>query len=55
MNQVVQILMNRDELTRQQAEEEVGFAMVRVKDGEDPEGVLWDLGLEPDYIFDIIP
>ena len=47
--------MERDELTKQQAEEEVGFAMSRVRKGEDPEEVLWDLGLEPDYLFDIIP
>lgn len=26
----------------------------RVDDGEDPEEVLYDVGLEPDYLFDLI-
>ena len=55
MNRVVEVLMNRDELTKAQAEEEVMWARKRVWQGEDPEEILFeDFGLEPDYIFDII-
>ncbi len=53
-NEVVKVLMERDELTKQKAEEEVMWMRNRVMQGEDPEEVLYDLGLEPDYIFDII-
>ena len=53
-NEVVKVLMDRDELTKQAAEEEVMWMRKRVSEGEDPEEVLYDSGLEPDYIYDII-
>lgn len=54
MNEVVRILMNRDEMTESEANEVVNECRERICNGEDPEEVLYDLGLEPDYIFDLI-
>lgn len=54
MNQIVKILMDRDEMSEKEAQEELMWAQQRVHEGEDPEEVLLDLHLEPDYIFDII-
>lgn len=52
---IVDVLMKRDGLTREDAEEEKRIAFERVFiDGEDPEEVLLDLGLEPDYYEDLI-
>lgn len=55
-NSVIEILMRRDELTRQEAEEvieEVGELMIENPD--DAAEILMDeLGLEMDYLFDIL-
>ena len=53
MNRVVRILMRRDDLTREEAEEMVAECREALNAGD------WDaiseyLGLEDDYIFDII-
>jgi len=53
-SELVGIFMNRDELTRDEAEDFVSELKERVADGENPEEVLYDEGLEPDYIFDIM-
>ncbi len=56
MNQIVEVLMKRDGLTRREAEK----VLRRVKEGfnpqtDDPEEVLaYEFGLEPDYIFDLL-
>ena len=59
MNKIVQILMNRDDITEQEAEELINDAREAMEDCDyDPtecELILQqDLGLEPDYLFDII-
>lgn len=55
MNEIVRILMNRDNMTKAEAEDYVKECRERIiYNGEDPEEVLYDLGLEPDYIFDLI-
>ena len=55
MNAIVKILMERDGLTQREAEQEVKEARVRVRNGEDPEEILYDeFGLEPDYVFDLM-
>lgn len=54
MSELVRIFMNRDELTREEATELVEEMRERVLDGENPEEVLYDEGLEPDYIFELI-
>lgn len=54
MREIERILMNRDELAEEEARETVAEAREAIFDGENPEDVLYDLGLEPDYIFDLI-
>lgn len=52
---IIQVLMNRDGYSRQEAEEMIEEARQRVAEGEDPEEILYaDFGLEPDYIFDLL-
>jgi hypothetical protein len=54
-NPIVSILMARDALSRKAALELLEDAREEVLDGADPEEVLLDsLGLEPDYLFDLI-
>ncbi len=57
MKDIISILMHRDGLTRQQAQEAFDEAkeaiFEAIDDDHDPEEVLADLlGLEPDYIFE---
>ena len=55
MNTIVRILMTRDKMSRPEAEELLEQCREMVNDGENPEDVLLDeLGLEPDYIFDLL-
>ena len=54
MNEIVKILMRRDEMSEEEAMETYAEAREAIADGEDPEEVLYDLGLEIDYIFDLI-
>lgn len=58
-NQVVQILMKRDKLVLNDAIQQVldtaAEMLDAIAEGDDPEEILMDnLGLEPDYIFEII-
>jgi len=53
-NELVKIFMERDEMTQQEAKEYVEELKERVAEGEDPEEVLYDEGLEPDYVFDLL-
>lgn len=54
-NQIIQILMQRDGMTKAEAKELVDEAKEAVYNGEDPEEILLEwFGLEPDYIFDLI-
>ena len=51
-----QVLMRRDGLTNEEAAELIDEARNRVYEGDDPEEILHEeFGLEPDYIFDILP
>ncbi|SHI61131.1 hypothetical protein SAMN02745671_01141 [Anaerovibrio lipolyticus DSM 3074] len=54
MNELVRIFMERDKMTKQEAVEYVKDMRKRVWEGEDPEEVLYEEGLEPDYVFDLI-
>ena len=55
MSELKKVLIERDELTSDEADEMIRDARNRVLDGEDPEEILLDdFGLEPDYIFDLI-
>lgn len=55
MTEVTRILMQRDGLSFEEAEE-VRQEMIEavMVYGEDPEDVLYDEGLEPDYIFELL-
>ena len=61
MNRIIEILMNRDDLTYEEAKEMYEDTKAELMDaidgtsGLDPEEVLMgELGLEMDYIFDFI-
>ena len=56
MSQLKKILMRRDELSSQEADDLIADMKRQVMSGIDPEEVLYnEVGLEPDYIFDIMP
>lgn len=49
------ILVQRDGLSPEAAYDLVDEARQRVREGENPEEILFeDFGLEPDYIFDLL-
>ena len=52
--ELVEIFMERDDMTKQEALELVAEMRQRVREGEDPEEVLYEEGLEPDYILDLM-
>jgi len=48
------VLMNIYECTLQKADSEISDWYDRVMNGENPEEILYDEGLEPDYVLDIL-
>jgi len=54
MESLKKVLMKRDELTAEEADAEIMAMHERVLEGEDPEEVLYEIGLEPDYVFDLL-
>jgi hypothetical protein len=54
LESVESILMRRDGMTRDEAREMIRDMQQRAADGEDPEELLHEIGLEPDYVWDII-
>ncbi len=51
MNKIVKILMDRDGMSRKEAEKMLMDAQIDIHDGMDPEEILEDrFGLEPDYL-----
>lgn len=55
MSQLVKVLMERDEISQEAAEELVSIAQQEIVDGADIEEVLEDLGVESDYLYDLLP
>ena len=54
-SELCRVLMERDSITEDDANELIQEMKDLVLDGEDPEEVLLNhVGLEPDYIFDIM-
>ena len=53
MNKVVEILMERDGNTKQEALERIAQCREALESG-DSEAIMYYLGLEDDYIFDIL-
>jgi len=52
---LLEVLMRRDGLTREQANADIQEARNRVYAGENPEEVLSEeFGLEPDWVFDLL-
>lgn len=55
MDTIVDVLMRRDHLTREEARQHVLDAHEMFLEGADPEELcMSEFGLEPDYVFDII-
>lgn len=54
MSELKRVLMLRDGLSSEEADEIIAAASQAIIDGEDPEEVLFGMGLEPDYIFDLL-
>jgi hypothetical protein len=54
MSEIETILMERDGMTAAEAASTLADARSEVSDGGDPEEILFGLGLEPDYIFDLL-
>lgn len=54
LESIVDILVHRDGMLRDDAENELFYMRERVAKGEDPEEVLQEIGLEPDYIFELL-
>lgn len=55
METLKQVLMRRDDMSAQEADDAIAEARERVLEGEDPEEVLMEeFGLEPDYILDLL-
>lgn len=56
MESLKQVLMRRDDMSSEEADEMIQEARERVlTDGENPEDVLQEeFGLEPDYVFDLL-
>ena len=56
MSELKRILIERDGLSDQEANELITNAKLRALEGENAEEILeYDFGVEPDYIFDIMP
>ena len=53
-SELASVFINRDDMSRAEAESLVNEMKEEVVSGADPESVLLDQGLELDYIFDII-
>lgn len=50
-----QILMRRDRMSAEEAQEFIDEARQEVREGRDPEEILHeDFGLEPDYIWELL-
>ena len=54
MSELKAVLMRRDELSSDEADALIKEMREEIYEGADPEDVLYDAGLEPDYIFDLL-
>jgi len=51
---LIKIFMQRDDMTEDEARRTLKYMRERVAEGEDPEEVLYEEGLEPDYVLDLL-
>lgn len=55
-SEIIQILVQRDRMTVAEAQELLDECKQMVAEGQNPEDVLYDeLGLEPDFIWELLP
>lgn len=54
MDSLIKTLIKRDNLSPDEALEMIRDLRNRFEEGEDPEELLYEIGLEPDYIFDLM-
>ena len=54
MSELHQALISREDMSFEEADEIVQEMKERVREGENPEDVLFEEGFEPDYFYDII-
>ena len=54
MSELKQALMSGQDLSAKEADEAIEEMREQIFEGENPDDVLHDYGLEPDYIFDLI-
>jgi hypothetical protein len=55
MYSIKSVLMRRDGLTSDEADDMIEEARERIYSGDDPEEILLEeFGLEPDYVFDLL-
>ena len=54
MKSLIETLIERDDLTKNEAQELIDDMNDRMHNGEDPEELLYEIGLEPDYLFDLL-
>ena len=54
MSELLDILMARDGLDKEDAQSIIDEMRERVAEGENPDDVLYDHGLEPDYFMELI-
>jgi len=55
VDSILEVLMRRDGLSKEEAQERIDEAKQMVADGDDPEEVVhYEFGLEPDYIWDLM-
>ena len=56
MNTIIKILMSRDGISQEEAKDILTDLQYRfIMDNEEPEELLMEIGLEPDYVFDLLP
>lgn len=54
MNEIIRILMDRDDMEYEEACDELALMREALEDGQDPEEILYEYSLEPDYVMDLI-
>lgn len=54
MSDLKQVFIHRDQMSIGEADRLIEEMRERVMQGENPEDLLYEVGLEPDYIFDLL-
>ncbi len=52
--ELLNALMSSQDLTKEEATQIIKEMRIRTFNGENPEELLYEQGLEPDYVFDLI-